>query len=71
MIQEEVENKTVNLVISTTKLSYHTLVSALKKMKQVHDTHANQPKHGKQTVKQLIGQNQGVSGGGLHRHQGF
>ena len=58
MIQEEVENKTVNLVISTTKLSYHTLVSALKKMKQMH---ANQPKHGKQTVKQLIGQNQGVS----------
>ena len=61
MVQEEVENKTVNLVISTTKLSFNTLLTALKKMKQMHDTHANQPKHGKQTVKQLIGQNQGVS----------
>lgn len=61
MVQEEVENKTVNLVISTTKLSFNTLLTALKKMKQMHDNHTNQPKHGKQTVKQLIGQNQGVS----------
>lgn len=61
MIQEEIENKTVNLVISTSKLSFHTLLTALKKMKQMHDTRANQPRHGKQTVKQLIGQNQGVS----------
>ena len=61
MVQEEVENRTVNLVITTTKLSFNTLLTALKKMKQMHDIHANQPKHGKQTVKQLIGQNQGVS----------
>lgn len=64
MIQEDVENRTVNLVITTTKLSFNTLLTALKKMKQMHDNHANtanEPKHGKQTVKQLIGQNQGVS----------
>lgn len=61
MIQEDVENRTVNLVISTTKLSFNTLLTALNKMKQMHDAHANLPKHGKQTVKQLIGQNQGVS----------
>ena len=61
MIQEDIENRTVNLVISTSKLSYRTLVSALKTMKRMHDNHTAQPPQGKQSVKQLIRQNQGVS----------
>ena len=61
MIQEDIENRTFNLVISTSKLSYRTLVSALKTMKRMYDTHTAQPPHGKQSVKQLIRQNQGVS----------
>ena len=67
-MQEEVENRTVNLAISTSKLTAHSLVSAFQKYMR----HRNEVKakkgvkkaeipHGKQTVKQLIGQNQGVS----------
>ena len=63
-MQEEVENRTVNLAISTSKLTAHSLVTAFQK----YMSHRNEVKakkaeipHGKQTVKQLIGQNQGVS----------
>lgn len=67
-MQEEVENRTVNLAISTSKLTAHSLVTAFQKYMR----HRNEVKakkgakkaeipHGKQTVKQLIGQNQGVS----------
>ena len=67
-MQEEVESRTVNLAISTTKLSARTIVSAVKaylnhrksvKVKKEHE--AEIPTHGKQTVKELIGQGQGVT----------
>ena len=82
-MQEEVENRAVNLVISTTKLSLRTVVSAGQKylghrrnVKQRRRTRKDQKRAeqrqikrqkeargpvGKQTVKQLVGQNQGVT----------
>ncbi len=73
-MQEEVENRTVTLMISTTKLTGRVLKEALSKYlawqraKTVGKTKAGAEKqqgpvipHGKQTVKQLVGQNQGVT----------
>lgn len=66
-MQEEVENRTVNLTISTTKLTARTLVSAFNAWKRQHDAKVKMQEqtddtpHGKQTIKELIGQDQGVS----------
>lgn len=63
-MQEEVENRTVTLIINSTKLTSRVLknaiVKALAAMKKRQKTTQEIP-HGKQTVKQLVGQNQGVS----------
>ena len=66
-MQEEVENRTVNLAISTSRLSARTIVAGIRMYLQ-HQRNAAAKKptkvegvHGKQTVKELIGQNQGVS----------
>ena len=66
-MQEEVENRTVNLAISTSRLSARTIVAGIRMYLQ-HQRNAAVKKpakvegvHGKQTVKELIGQNQGVS----------
>lgn len=66
-MQEEVENRAINLAISTTKLTTRTIVAAIRKYLQhrekvkarkvVRDTSP----HGRQTVKQLLGQNQGAT----------
>ena len=67
-MQEEVESRTVNLAVSTTKLSARTIVSAVRaylnhrknvKVKKEHE--AEIPTQGKQSVKELIGQGQGVT----------
>lgn len=63
-MQEEIENKTVNLAITTTKLTGRALLRAFQQFRQArHNAKAKGPKvvHGKQTVKQLIGQGQGVT----------
>ncbi len=67
-MQEEIENKTVNLAISTTKLSARTIVRGFQLWKAHHDKSKakkaaakEQPTHGKQSIKELIGQNQGVT----------
>ena len=62
-MQEEVENRTVNLMISTTKLTWRALVSGYRKFQQYRSKEkaGTAVPHGKQTVKKLIGQNQGVS----------
>ena len=67
-MQEEVENRAVTLVISATKLTGRLLKAAIlkylasRKEKRLQKAHAAPEKPtGKQTVKQLIGQNQGVS----------
>ena len=64
-MQEEVENRTVNLAITTTRLSARTIVTGIR-MYLNHRNNASKQKavkgvHGKQSVKELIGQNQGVS----------
>ncbi len=68
-MQEEVESKTLTLVINGGKLTGRMLRSAISKY-LAHRKEVKQRKrqgrgsvtpHGKQTVKQLIGQDQGVS----------
>ena len=62
-MQEEVSKKTVNLAITTTKLTIHAIIRGLRSYihyrnhKKMHDPY----KHGKQTVKELIKQGQGAS----------
>lgn len=64
-MQEEVESRTVNLAISTTKLTMRTVVSAvqvyLRHRKEAAAGKLEEKPAGKQSVKDLIGQNQGVS----------
>ena len=62
-MQEEVENRTVNLMISTTKLTWRALVTGYRKFQQYRAKvkAGKEAPHGKQTVKKLIGQNKGVS----------
>lgn len=65
-MQEEVENRTVNLAISSTKLATRTIVSGIRKYLQ-HRERVKTKKdrdsavHGKQSVKKLLAQNQGAT----------
>ena len=66
-MQEEIENRTVTLIISAVKLTARELKAGMdkylseKKSKAMEKARAAPEKpSGKQTVKQLIGQNQGV-----------
>ncbi|HCM91505.1 MAG TPA: PcfB family protein [Lachnospiraceae bacterium] len=62
-MQEEIEKKTINLAITTTRMSVRMLINGLKTYisyrnhKKMHDPF----KHGKQTVRQLIKQGQGAT----------
>ena len=66
-MQEEVENRTINLAISTTRLTARSVIAGIRKYLQhrekvkarkgIRDTAV----HGKQSVKQLLGQNQGTT----------
>ena len=67
-MQEDVEYRSVTLIISTAKLTGRVLKSALDKYlaqvkeKNTAKAHAGPAvPHGKQTVRQLVGQNAGVS----------
>ena len=67
-MQEEIENRTVTLIISAVKLTARELKAGMdkylseKKSKAMEKARAAPEKpSGKQTVRQLIGQNQGVS----------
>ena len=72
-MQEEVENRSVTLIISTAKLTGRVLQAVMRKYlddrksrkteKAQEESEAAIPEKpcGKQTVKELIGQNQGVS----------
>ena len=65
-MQEEVESRTVTLIINTTKMTANVLKSAISKYmnyrKSKKQDHASVKSQGKQTLKQLVEQNQGVSG---------
>lgn len=68
MVNEELSEKSIRFVVSTTKLTGQMLCKGISKYLQ-HRKEKNaskamvkdERKYGKQTVKQLIGQNQGVS----------
>ena len=65
MVNEEVSSKTCNLAVRTTKLTLHVIINALKEQarkaeqRKLHKT--DDPPHGKQSIKELIGQGQGVT----------
>ena len=68
-MQEEVENRTLTLVVSGTKFTGRLLKAAIskylahrkeKKLQKQRSRDAPVTPQGKQTVKQLIGQNQGI-----------
>ena len=63
-MQEEIEQKSVTLIINSSKLTGRTLATAFSKLmkysqSKVHDHKLAKPQ-GKQSVKKLINQNQGV-----------
>ena len=66
-MQEEIENRTVNLAISTTKLTARGIIRlaakglAYIKRKSRKAALKNEKPDGRQTIQQLIGQNQGVT----------
>ena len=66
-MQEEVENRTVTLSVNTTKMTGRVLKEALRKYlayqkaKKQGKAYKDVKPTGKQTVKQLVGQNQGVT----------
>lgn len=57
-MQEEVENRTVNLAISTTKLTFRTIVNGYNAWKRHHQAKVAQKTAqlpvGKQSIKELI-----------------
>ncbi len=64
-MQEEIENRTVNLAISTTKLSARLILKAALKglaiLKNRAEEKAGTKPTGKQTIEELVGQDQGVT----------
>ena len=66
-MQEEIENRSVTLVISASKLTLRVLQDAMRqylaeqKYKPNSNTNPDPAKHGKQTVKELVGQGKGVT----------
>ena len=64
-MQEDIENRAVNLAISTTKLSFRTILKVGAYLNSRYKAKAaaieDEVPTGKQTVRDLIGQNQGVS----------
>lgn len=66
-MQEEIENRTVNLAISTSKLTARGIIRlaakglAYIKRKSREAALKNEKPDGRQTIQQLIGQNQGVT----------
>ena len=66
-MQEEVENRTINLAISTTRLTARSIIAGIRKYLQ-HREKVKARKgtrdtavHGKLSVKQLLGQTQGAT----------
>ena len=57
-VQEEIEQKSFNIMISTTKLSARTVLRAVKAAFRLYQSKASQ---GKQSVRTLLRQNRGVS----------
>ncbi len=67
-MQEEVTNRSVNLAITTTKLTGRAILKGLRQFLTMNENLQakltaieNEPAHGKMTVQELIGKDQGVS----------
>ncbi len=64
-MQEEVTNRSINFAISTSKLTARTIMNGIRTYlnhrAKVKARKASEIPHGKQTVQELIGQNQGVT----------
>jgi len=66
-MQEEIENRSITLVITTSKLTARVLRDAMRRYLETKNyqhrttTAKDTVKHGKQTVKQLVGQGKGVT----------
>lgn len=67
-MQEQVEDRTVNLAVSTTKLTGRAMWSGFKAFRNFvkgkiaeHQAQADEPITGRQSLKDLIAQNQGVN----------
>ena len=76
-MQEEIENKTVALIVSSSKFTARTMKEAIgkylayQKARSQKKSYSQVTPKGKQTVKELVGQNAGVSsvelsGNGIH-----
>ena len=61
MLQEEITQKTVMMSVNTSKLTARLLAKMINSYLNEQKKHSMQPKQGKQSVKELIGQNAGVS----------
>ena len=53
-IQEEIDNKTVALVICTSKMTGRILQAAIRELQRQWQKHQNKSYQGKQTIKQLV-----------------
>lgn len=60
-MQEDIEHRSVTLVINTAKITARALKAAISKYLAHRKAHAHDSPVGKQTVKELIGQGQGVT----------
>ena len=60
-MQEDVENRTINFAISTTKLTGRTILAAARKFLQWRAGKSHNKPVGKQSVKQLLRQDQGAT----------
>ncbi len=60
-MQEDVENRTINFAISTTKLTGRTILAAARKFLQWRAGKSHDKPVGKQSVKQLLRQDQGAT----------
>ena len=60
-MQEEATQKTIAFAVKTSKLTADVLKKLIKMYLDNQKQKSSQPKHGKQTVKELVGQNAGVS----------
>lgn len=60
-MQEEATQKTIAFAVKSSKLTADVLKKLIKMYLDNQKQKSNQPKYGKQTVKELVGQNAGVS----------
>ena len=74
-MQEDLENRSVTLIVNSSKFTARTLHNALSKFleysKHKARDHKNIYSHGKQSVKRLIGLNEGVSTVDLGKNASF